>query len=202
MQTVLLSTTYLPPISWFKEIVNNESILIEKHEHYQKQSYRNRCEILSANGKLNLSIPLLKQGDKEIITDKRISYTENWQQNHWRAITSAYKNSPYFEFLEDEFKPFYSNKHEFLFDYNWKLAQTILKILRIKKNILFTETFEKNFDGHDLRNSIHPKIKLKLNTKPYRQVFSDKFDFTDNLSVIDLVFNQGLNALKYLSDEC
>ncbi len=170
------------------------------HIANQSASNSQACLFRSKSDKSKFS--LLKQGDKEIITDKRISYTENWQQNHWRAITSAYKNSPYFEFLEDEFKPFYSNKHEFLFDYNWKLAQTLLKILRIRKNILFTETFEKNFDGHDLRNSIHPKIKLKLNTKPYRQVFSDKFDFTDNLSVIDLVFNQGLNALKYLSDEC
>lgn len=200
MSAVLLSSSYLPPVNWFKAVISNEIVFIEKHEHFQKQSYRNRCEILSANGKLNLSIPLLKQGNKELITDKRISYSENWQQNHWRAITSAYKNSPYFEFFEDDFKPFYSNRHEFLFDYNLQLINTVLKILRVKKTLQFTETYSKEFEGIDLRSSIHPKIIPPVPSQSYLQVFSDKFEFTANLSVIDLLFNQGLNSLKYLAD--
>ena len=81
------------------------TIVIEKHENFVKQTYRNRCDIVTANGKLSLSIPLIKQADKELISDKKISYAEDWRKQHWRTIVSAYKNSPYFEFFEDEFKP-------------------------------------------------------------------------------------------------
>lgn len=202
MRTVLLSTAYLPPIDYFYFLLNAEKVLIEKHEHYQKQSYRNRCEILSANGKLSLSIPLIKNTDKEIISQKKISYAENWQNVHWRAITSAYKSSPYFEYFEDEFKPFYTEQFEFLLDYNLQLTQVILKILRIKKEINFTETFEKETPFLDLREKIHPKNEVSLPEAPldtYYQTFADKFGFTKNLSVIDLLFNKGLETKDYLA---
>ena len=103
MNIVLLSTSYLPNINYLSQVLNHDIVFLEKHEHFVKQTYRNRCEILTSNGKLSLSIPLVKQADKELISDKKISYTEDWQKQHWRAITSAYKNSPYFEFFEDEF---------------------------------------------------------------------------------------------------
>ena len=114
MNTVLLSTAYLPNISYLSQVLKYDIVVLEKHEHFVKQTYRNRCEILTSNGKLSLSIPLVKQADKELISDKKISYAEDWQKQHWRAITSAYKNSPYFEFFEDEFKPFYENRFEYV----------------------------------------------------------------------------------------
>jgi hypothetical protein len=198
MQKVLLSTAYLPNTEYFHYLLKDNSI-IEKHEHYQKQSFRNRCQILSANGVLDLVIPLKKNADKELISQKRISYSENWQTKHWRAISSAYKNSPYFEFFEPEFYPFYAEKHEFLFDYNLKLIETILKILRIKKELALTNEFQKEFQGLDLRESIHPKVKSAAALRPYHQVFADRFGYTENLSVIDLLFNQGLNTKDFLT---
>ena len=110
--SILLSTAYLPPVFYLKQILQHDTIIIEKKENFIKQTYRNRCDMVSANGLISLSIPLVKQTNKELISEKRISYSENWQQQHWRTLVSAYKNSPYFDFFEHEFKPFYENKYE------------------------------------------------------------------------------------------
>lgn len=195
MSTVLLSTAYLPNIHYLSKVLNHDVVFIEKHEHFVKQTYRNRCEILTSNGKLSLSIPLVKQADKELIADKKISYAEDWQKQHWRAITSAYKNSPYFEFFEDEFKPFYENKYELLFDYNTQLLQTILHILRVKKQIEFTSQFEVSPGNcNDLRALSDLNNSDNLNTKLYYQVFADKQGFIPNLSCLDALFNVGLET--------
>ena len=197
MESVLLPTAYLPPINYFSALLKTKTVLIEQHEHFIKQTYRNRCEILSSNGKLSLSIPLQKNGDKEIISKKKISYTEPWQLKHWRAITSAYKNSAYFEYFEDEFKPFYFEKHEFLIEYNTKLTQLILNIIRLKKELNFTTEYKKKFPGIDFRETLN--MKPETSSHNYFQVFGDKFGFTSNLSVIDLLFNKGLETVDYLT---
>lgn len=197
MSVVLLSTAYLPNVSYLSQVINHDNIVLEKQENFVKQTYRNRCEIVTANGKLSLSIPLIKQADKELISDKKISYAEDWQKQHWRAITSAYKNSPYFEFFEDEFKPFYENKYEFLFDYNTQLLQTVLNILRIKKQIEFTQNFEiipRNMI--DLRHLSEITNSNVPDIKPYYQVFADKIGFTPNASCLDALFNIGLNTIN------
>jgi hypothetical protein len=194
MKTVLLSTAYLPNVHYLSQVINCDTIVIEKHENFVKQTYRNRCDIVTANGKLSLSIPLIKQADKELISDKKISYAEDWQKQHWRTIVSAYKNSPYFEFFEDEFKPFYENQFEFLLDYNTQLLQTILHILRVKKQIKFTQTFELNpSQVFDFR-SLSDIQKNDTVIKPYYQVFADKLGFTPNVSCLDALFNVGLET--------
>ncbi len=195
MKTVLLSTAYLPNVHYLSQVINFDTIVIEKHENFVKQTYRNRCDIATASGKLSLSIPLIKQTDKELISDKKISYAEDWQKQHWRTIVSAYKNSPYFEFFEDEFKPFYENQFEFLLDYNTQLLQTILHILRVKKQIEFTQTFELNPPQViDLRN-LSDIEKIDVEVKSYYQVFADKIGFTPNVSCLDALFNIGLNTI-------
>ena len=195
MKTVLLSTAYLPNVHYLSQVINFDTIVIEKHENFVKQTYRNRCDIATASGKLSLSIPLIKQADKELISDQKISYAEDWQKQHWRTIVSAYKNSPYFEFFEDEFKPFYENQFEFLLDYNTQLLQTILHILRVKKQIEFTQTFELNPPQViDLRN-LSDIEKIDVEVKSYYQVFADKIGFTPNVSCLDALFNIGLNTI-------
>jgi len=195
--SILLATAYLPNIRYLSELIRHKSIVIEKQEHFIKQTYRNRCDIVTANGKLSLSIPLVKLAEKELISDKKICYKENWQKQHWRAITSAYKNSPYFEFFEDEFKPFYENKYEFLFDFNSQLLQTILHILRIKKQIVFTDFYYSSPEHLlDLRHLSDLNDLSTSHQKIYYQVFANKIGFIPNMSCLDALFNVGLETLN------
>ncbi len=194
--SVLLSTAYLPNLNYLKHVVTGNTVFIERHEHFIKQTYRNRCELLTSNGKITLSIPLIKQSDKELIGEKKISYTENWQHQHWQTITSAYKNSPYFEYFEDELIYFYKNKFDSLFDYNYQLLNCILKILRIQKEIEFTQQFNLQTEGViDLRNITLLKNTANFSTKPYYQVFASTQQFNQNLSCLDAIFNIGLKTL-------
>ncbi|MDP3557381.1 MAG: WbqC family protein [Bacteroidota bacterium] len=204
----LLSTAYWPNLHYFYYLFNADSITIETFENYHKQSYRNRTQILTANGKLDLSIPIKKLNTKQLITEIEISYEENWQINHWRAITSAYKNSPYFEFFEEEINFLYTTPFKFLMNYNLEQLKLIFKILKFKKEISYTNQFEKDpTNCLDLRNIIHPKIEFtkdvnvtQLLIKPYYQTFENKFEFHPNLSILDLLFNKGLDTHEYLKD--
>jgi hypothetical protein len=208
MQSVVLSTAYWPNLHYFYYVLNSENVLIENHEHYQKQSYRNRAQILTANGILDLSIPVVKKYDKEIINSLEISYAETWQIKHWRAISSAYKNSPYFEFFEDEIKILYGDKPQYLFEFNLRQLNIILKILRINKTIHTTSSFEEQPAAtFDMREKIHPKMDFRNDPKTkdtletrYYQTFENKFPFQANLSVLDLLFNKGLGTLDYLKE--
>ena len=194
--TILLSTAYLPDLAYLSAVLNADSIYIENHEYFIKQTFRNRCSILTSNGKQLLSIPLLKQADKELIKDKRISYSENWQQQHWRTITSSYKNSPYFEFFEDDLKPFYTNRFDLLIDYNTELLKIILHILRKQKIIVTTAEYIKIIENRiDLRDAAFQIKHHNVYQKNYYQVFEDKFNFTSELSCLDALFNVGLETI-------
>ena len=203
---VLLVTSYWPNLHYFFYVLNASIINIEQFDNYSKQSYRNRTQILSANGVLNLSIPIKKNKSEKVINSIEISYKEDWQKNHWRAITSAYKNSPYFDFFEDDLKVFYSNKYNLLIDYNLDQLKFIIKVLKQKKNIQLTKQYESNPESViDLRTIIHPKQsylsdKLVANKldQSYYQTFENKISFTPNLSILDLLFNKGLHTIDYL----
>ena len=200
MQPVtLLSIAYLPPVAWFQKIKQDTCVYIEKQEHYVKQSYRNRCLVLGANGVLPLSIPVVATQDKQRITDVKISYDEKWQQQHWRAIESAYRNTPYFIYYADALMSFYQKKYEFLFDYNMELIQLLMKNFKLNTEIKFTETYDVSTSINDYRNSIHPKKKIEeIPFKPYPQLFNEGEPFKANLSAVDLLFNAGPNAKDYL----
>lgn len=193
---------YLGSVDYFKELVQQgDSILLERQENYPKQTYRNRTSIYSPNGKLDLIIPVKKgSGEHTPYKDVRISYDNNWQRIHWLSLQTAYRRSAYFEFYEDEFIPFYHHKTDFLFDYNEQLFSKILQLLKIKKNIVYTESYEKTHDGLiDWRENINPHMIDNQNTiKEYYQVFSAKHGYIPHLSMLDMLFNLGPNTLNYL----
>jgi len=199
--TVLLSSAYLPPVSYFYFLLKYDRINIEQFETYPKQTFRNRCEIMSGNGKLSLTIPVSKlQGNRTITKDVIISNTQRWQQNHWRAISSAYLNSPYFEFYRDEFETFYKENFGNLLQFNNQLMNCVCKIIDIRKEFVFTTSYNHSPDKVlDLRSVISPKKEMKREHFPeYIQVFSTKLGFIPNLSIIDMLFNLGPETLDYL----
>ncbi len=197
---IIVPTLYFPPVSFFYLLNKTEKVFIEQYENYSKQSYRNRCEILSPNGKLTLSIPVKKKsGEKQLIKDIKIDYKNDWQKQHLKSIETAYFSSPFYEFYIDAFLTFFSKKYTFLFDYNYEILKTLLSELQIDKDIKFTSEYIKDYGLSDYRAALHPKKKIpKFNPKAYTQVFFDKFPFTPNLSILDLLFNEGPNFDNFL----
>ena len=201
MDNVLLSTAYLPPVEYFALLLS-ENAAIEREERYQKQSYRNRSVIMNGNGVLNLIIPTVHDDRMGIVKDVRIEYVTPWQRAHWRSIESAYNNTPYYLYYKDALKPFFEQEYEFLFEFNLQITQTLVNLLRLDCEIRTTTAFTP-YTTDDTRLLVHPKQSRKedypfrLKT-PYYQVFEDKFGFVPNLSVIDLLFNEGPQAAAYL----
>ena len=197
----VFSTAYLPPVSYFIVLLQSKEVWLEACENYAKQSYRNRCRIATANGIETLSIPVeSNSGKKNPIRDVRISSHGNWQQTHWRAITSAYMNSPFFEYYQDDFMPFYEKKWTFLWDYNFELLTLILHLLDMSPEIKLTERYESDFFKiNDIREDIHPKKEPVFEVKSYYQVFQNKFGFFQDLSIIDLLFNMGNESILIIN---
>lgn len=198
----LLSTAYFPPIEYFIYLLKTDEIIIEKYENYIKQTYRNRCNIYGPNGKQSLSIPVIKPyGNKTLIKDIRILYLQKWQLIHKRSIETAYNSSPYFLYYKDEIFNLYDEKDEFLFNFNLRLIKTLLKLIGIEKKITFTSAYQKN-EKHliDLRETISPKSKSKIQHPAYNQVFINKYGFISNLSILDLLFNEGPSTLDFLNN--
>ena len=195
----LFSTAYLPPISYVSKLLKAEEVVIEQHEHYIKQTYRNRTEIYGANGKLSLTIPVDHHDLFTLpIKEVKISRDQPWQKIHWRSIESAYRNSPYFEYYEDDLKVFYGKEYTYLLEWNNELLKSVLHIAGIKKEISFTASYEKEHENIlDLRGAFTPE-KRSMNELQYRQVFSDKHGFIADLSIIDLLFNEGPKAIGHL----
>jgi hypothetical protein len=198
---VVLPMLYLPPVEYFVALhTYKPNILIEREEHFPKQTYRNRANICSPDGVLPLTVPVIKGSKNHTkIKDVKISYDFNWQRLHWMSLQACYRRSAYFEYYEDEFVPFYEQKETFLFDYNGKLLELLLKLTKIKTPLTYTETYESEYPAlTDLRSSISPKKEIDFEQKPYFQVFEEKQEFMKNLSIVDLLFNQGPQALSYL----
>ena len=223
----LLTTAYFPPISYFAAIAEDmeglvrtkgedrrsipssplspSTIYIEACENYQKQSYRNRCHFYAADGKQSLSFPIThSEGThKHLISEVLIDYSKPWALQHKRAIISAYRTSAYFEYYQDELFAILDSKPERLLDLNTRLLEFFLDKIGIKAEIRMTENYSQNTDCEDLREVIHPKRpdnileKLELN-KPYFQVFAEKHGFIPDLSIMDLLFNEGPDSIIYL----
>ncbi|RZK36483.1 MAG: hypothetical protein EOO90_27275 [Pedobacter sp.] len=191
---------YLPPVSYFTALKENDfNFLLEKHEHFPKQTFRNRVSIASPDGILDLFIPVTKGSKvRTPFKDVKISYDSKWQRLHWLSLQTCYRSSAYFEYYEDGLAPFYEKKYDFLFDYNLELLSWILKQMKLNSTLSFTEEYFKETDGLDFRDSFNKKTIHSAETKSYFQVFSDRNEFIPNLSIVDLLFNQGPQAKSYL----
>ncbi len=202
--TAILSTAYLAPIQYYSKLINYPTCIIEHCEHYTKQTYRSRCDIYSPNGLKTLSVPLVKRNHRQAVKDLKISYNVDWQKLHWRTLESSYRRSPFFEYFEDDLYPFYHDKkYDFLIDLNEALQQEMLLLLKCKVNYSFTAEYIKEYvDADDYRNIISPKESLNsdkyFEPKKYSQVFENRHGFIPNLSVVDLLFNQGSRAMEFI----
>ena len=198
---LLLSTAYLPPVHYVSAMLAAGKVIIERHETYPRQTYRNRCEIATANGRLPLIIPAHKPHGNRTTTQEILTDTQtNWQLLHWRAIRAAYANSPFFLYYQDELLEAYKKDIPHLIDFNHHILSTVLSLMGIEITIRFTDRYEKQpADAEDLRTAFTPKQPPSADSfKKYHQVFSEKHGFIGGLSILDLLMNEGSEGIRYL----
>ena len=207
MHTTLFSNAYFAPVHYYWHWRRSELPLMEACEHYIKQTWRNRCVIGTANGPMTLSLPVEGNAEKTCIREVRLSDHGNWQHLHWNSIESAYNSSPFFEYYADDLRPFFEKKPGFLFDFNEEIREKMCELLEInntsEKTTIYHPEREIPDGWIDLRYIIHPKKDWAVNDpifkpEPYYQVFDRKFGFQPNLSILDLLFNMGPEAIFYL----
>lgn len=199
---LILSSAYLPPVQYFAKLLAEGECFLEQHEHFIKQTYRNRCVIDSPNGPLSLTVPVEKTGNRSVMKDIRISDHNNWRRQHWQALVASYYNSPFFEYYQDDFRPFYEKKWDFLVDFNEEITLKCCDLIDMQPDIKFTDEYMTGESVKDMRNAISPKNDISVDTDfivtPYYQVFSHKHGFLPNLSIADLLFNMGPESLLVL----
>ena len=202
----LLSSTYFGPIQWYQKLNRYDECLIERHESFIKQTYRNRMIIPTTNGPLSLTIPT-NHDISLSMKDIRISDHANWRHVHWNALLSAYGESPFFEYYQDDIRPFYEKKYEFLFDFNMETTEKMIELLDIRPKISITEAYiqskelKEEDEIKDFRDVIRPKKPLpdaEFAPKRYYQVYGQKHGFQPNMSILDLLFNEGNEAIFFL----
>ena len=209
MKTAILSSAYFAPVQWYQKLNRYENIVIEQHDNFIKQTYRNRCVIATTQGLQALTIPVERPSDARLdktqLKDICISDHGNWRHLHWKALLSAYGESPFFEYYADDIHPFYEKKYKFLLDFNMEINAKMMELLDIEKSSLsFSNeysSYEGDCDTVDFREVIrpkHPGEDKEWQPKKYYQVYQQKFGFQPNLSILDLLFNEGNEAVCYL----
>lgn len=209
MKTAILSSAYFAPVQWYQKLNRYENIVIEQHDNFVKQTYRNRCVIATTQGLQALTIPVERPSDARLdktqLKDVCISDHGNWRHLHWNALLSAYGESPFFEYYADDIRPFFEKKWKYLLDFNMEINQKMMELLDIENgNISLSSEYssydEKDdfFDFRDVIRPKHPGEDKEWEAKKYYQVFQQKFGFQPNLSILDLLFNEGNEAVYYL----
>ena len=202
MSTALLQTTYFGPIQWYQKLYRYDHCLIEQYDSYQKQTYRNRCVIATANGLQALTMPVEGTGEKCLVKDLRISDHNNWRRIHWNALMSAYSESPFFDYYADDIHPFFEKKYDFLIDFNEAIRQKVCELMDIHPNVSYTSDFRHQtsdiVDFREVINAKHPQADADFQSQRYWQGFEGKHGFQTNLSILDLLFNTGPESIFYL----
>ena len=212
MTTALLQTTYFGPVQWYQKLKRYDHCVIEQYDSYQKQTYRNRCVIATANGLQALTVPVDHSPltiDHVQCKDLRISDHNQWRRVHWNALQSAYSESPFFEYYADDIRPFFEQKYEFLIDFNEAIRQKMCELLDIETSVSYSSGFRVQGSGfrvhgsgfRDFREVIHakhPQDDPEFQPRSYWQVFQHRYGFQPNLSILDLLFCMGPEAVFYL----
>ena len=199
MSKALLSTAYWAPIDWYAALLAHDEVIVDGYEHYVKQTWRNRCRIVMPDGVQDLVLPVEAASSHAAVRDLRISDHGQWQHHHWNALQTAYGRSPFFEYYADEIAPFYERHHAFLLDFNEELRMLVCRFLQIEKTVELSEAFVKaTTEVDDLRQAFSPRVLPKTDMRPYYQVFSQQVGFQPHLSIADLLFNMGPEAIFWL----
>lgn len=199
---VLLSTTYFGPVQWYQKLYRSDEVQIERYESFLKQTYRNRCLIATTHGVQALTVPV-EHHNCQFIKDLRISDHGNWRHLHWNALQSAYGESPFFEYYQDDIRPFFEKRWTFLFDFNEEIREKMCELIDIQPIVSSTSEFVAQHTDSikDYRNAITPKHPVPDSDfvpKAYYQVYLQKNGFLANLSILDLLFNMGPESIFYL----
>ena len=197
--TTLLSTTYFGPVQWYQKFYRSDEVQIEQWESFQKQTYRNRCVIATTQGPQALTVPV-EHTDSPLIKDLCISDHGNWRHLHWNALQSAYGESPFFEYYQDDIRPFFEKRWTFLLDFNEEIRIKMCELLDIQPKVEYSGQWIVEC-SMDFRSAISPKHPLPdpdFQPKPYYQVYQQKHGFLPNLSILDLLFNMGPESIFYL----
>ena len=216
MKTAILSSTYFGPVQWYQKLNRYDNCIIEQYDNFIKQTYRNRCLIPAANGIQALTIPVERPAegriDKTLMKDIRISEHGNWRHLHWNALMSAYGESPFFEYYADDIRPFFEKRWDYLLDFNLEITMRMCELLDIRPQIKFSESYwktgseelvtvDKENRSFDFRDAIRPKhaaTDTEFRPEKYYQVYQQKYGFLPNMSILDLLFNEGNEAVFYL----
>lgn len=202
MKRFLIHPSYGSPIAQYAVIAQGDEVVFEAKDNYQKQTYRNRKKIATSTGILQLTIPILHNKasqERQQTFEVRIENTFHWQRDHWRSLKVAYQTSPYFEYYEDTFEPLYHNTYDRLIDFNMALHEIIMDCLQLEIPICYTTAYKKVLtDALDYRHLILAKKESAIRLPQYHQLFNEKHGYLPNLSVLDLLFNEGPNAITYL----
>ena len=194
--TATLSSTFFGPVQWYQKLVRYDCVLIEHCDSYVKQTYRNRCLIATTNGVQALTVPVVHDAGVKI----RLSSHGNWRHQHWQALQSAYGDSPFFEFYEDDLRPFFTKEWEFLYDFNEAIRQKMCELIDIHPHVRFTTEYLPHPEN-DFREAIqpkHPAPDADFHPRRYYQVYEQRHGFLPNLSILDLLFNMGPESIFYL----
>lgn len=195
----LFIPTYFSPISQYSEIIKADEVIFEVEDNFQKQSYRNRCYIYNSSGKQLLTIPVkhqIKDGRKKS-KDTLIEHNFPWQDQHFKSLQIAYRTSPFFDFLEEDIAPIFHKKYKYLKDLNIDTYLFITDTLQLNSDFSLTKEYQPN-TNNDFRNLADRKHIPKKTTENYIQMFDDKHGFIPNLSILDLLFMEGPNAMSFL----